>query len=95
MAYSAAKAALINFTKTLAKQLAPSIMVNAIAPGFVESPLYDRMPAELTQGFINGTLIKRYIRTSEIAESYLFLARSEIITGEVLVVDGGFTLKVA
>ncbi|MGD0750422.1 MAG: SDR family oxidoreductase [Anaerolineales bacterium] len=95
MAYSAAKAGLINFTKTLAKELAPNIFVNAIAPGFVYTHNFAEMPQELVDSFINATLIKRFIQPEEIAESYLFLARSNIITGEVLVVDGGFTLKVA
>jgi 3-oxoacyl-[acyl-carrier protein] reductase len=95
MAYSAAKAGLINFTKTLAKELAPNIFVNAIAPGFVYTHNFAKMPQELVDSFINATLIKRFIQPEEIAESYLFLARSNIITGEVLVVDGGFTLKVA
>jgi 3-oxoacyl-[acyl-carrier protein] reductase len=95
MAYSAAKAGLINFTKTLAKELAPNILVNAIAPGFVYTHNFDKMPQKLVDSFINATLIKRFIQPEEIAESYLFLAQSNIITGEVLVVDGGFTLKVA
>jgi 3-oxoacyl-[acyl-carrier protein] reductase len=95
MAYSAAKAGLINFTKTLAKELAPNIFVNAIAPGFVYTHNFAKMSQELVDSFINATLIKRFIQPEEIAESYLFLARSNIITGEVLVVDGGFTLKVA
>lgn len=95
MAYSAAKAGIINFTKTLAKQLAPSIFVNAVAPGFVYTHNYDKMPQAQKDAFINATLIKRFIKPDEIAESYLFLAHSDIITGEVLVVDGGFTLKVA
>jgi 3-oxoacyl-[acyl-carrier protein] reductase len=95
MPYSAAKAGLINFTKTLAKELAPNIFVNAIAPGFVYTQNFAKMPQELVDSFINATLIKRFIQPEEIAESYLFLARSNIITGEVLVVDGGFTLKVA
>lgn len=95
MAYSAAKAGLINFTKTLAKELAPNILVNAIAPGFVYTHNFAKMPQELVDSFINATLIKRFIQPEEIAESYLFLAQSNIITGEDLVVDGGFTLKVA
>lgn len=47
MAYSAAKAAVINFTKTLAKELAPDISVNAVAPGFVDTPYMDTISAEL------------------------------------------------
>lgn len=95
MAYSAAKAGIINFTKTLAKQLAPNIFVNAVAPGFVYTHNYASMSQEQKDAFINATLIKRFIQPNEIAEAFLFLASSDIITGEVLVVDGGFTLKVA
>jgi 3-oxoacyl-[acyl-carrier protein] reductase len=95
MAYSAAKAGVINFTKTLAKQLAPSIRVNAVAPGFVYTPNYEKMTQEQRDSFTNATLIKRFITADEIAEAYLFLAKSDIMTGQVLVVDGGFTLKMA
>jgi len=93
MAYSAAKAAMINFTKTLAKELAPEILVNAVAPGFVLTPNYDDVPQNVKNEFIDGTLIKRWISTDEIAEAFLFLARADGVTGEILVVDGGFTLK--
>lgn len=93
IAYSAAKAALINFTKTLAKQLAPTITVNAIAPGFVKTPAYRHTPSELQERFIQSTLIKRWIDGSEIADACLYLASAGAITGTVLVVDGGFTLK--
>lgn len=93
MAYSAAKAAVINFTKTLAKELAPKISVNAVAPGFVYTTSYDNMPRQLKDAFINSTLIKRWINVNEIADAFLYLANAEAVTGEVLVVDGGFTLK--
>ncbi len=93
MAYSAAKAAMINFTKTLAKELAPGILVNAVAPGFVITPNYDDVPQKVKDEFINGTLIKRWLTPEELAEAYLYLARADGVTGEVLVVDGGFTLK--
>jgi 3-oxoacyl-[acyl-carrier protein] reductase len=93
MAYSAAKAAMINFTKTLAKELAPEILVNAVAPGFVLTPNYDDVPQKVKDEFIDGTLINRWISSDEIAEAFLYLAGADGITGEVLVVDGGFTLK--
>lgn len=93
MAYSAAKAAMINFTKTLAKELAPKILVNAVAPGFVITPNYDDVPQNVKDEFIDGTLIKRWLTPGELAEAYLYLARADGVTGEVLVVDGGFTLK--
>ena len=95
MAYSAAKAALINFTKTLAKELAPHITVNAVAPGFVYTPNYDTFPQELKDAFMQATPLHRFIHVDEIAEAFLYLATANAITGEVLVVDGGFTLKQA
>ncbi len=94
MPYSAAKAAAISFTKTLAKELAPDIRVNAVAPGFVITPNYDKTPQEVKDQFIDGTLIKRWIQPQEIAGAFLYLATAEAVTGENLVVDGGFTLKV-
>jgi NAD(P)-dependent dehydrogenase (short-subunit alcohol dehydrogenase family) len=93
MAYSAAKAAMINFTKTLAKELAPAVLVNAIAPGFVNSPNYDAMSDDLKRGFLEATLLGRFIDADEIAKGIVFLADSDSITGHVLVVDGGFSLK--
>ena len=95
MAYSAAKAALINFTTTLAKELAPDITVNAVAPGFVYKPAYDNFPDELREDFVGSTLIKRFIEPHEIADAYLYLAGTPVVTGEVLVVDGGFRLKLS
>jgi len=95
MPYSASKAAVVNFTKTLAKELGPNIQVNAIAPGFVYTPNYDKAPDKVKKGFIDGTIIKRWIDVEEIAEAFLFLAKADAVTGQVIVVDGGFTLKVA
>jgi len=93
MAYSSSKAAIINFTKTLAKELAPDITVNAIAPGFVHTPPYDNFSNELKQSFTDATAIKRFIDEDEMANSYLFLAKNKAITGQVIIVDGGFSLK--
>ena len=93
IAYSAAKAALINFTKTLAKRLSPYVNVNAIAPGFVYKEMYDKFPPELRDKLINATLLKRFNTVDEIAEGFLYLATAKGITGEVLCIDGGFLLK--
>ena len=93
MAYSTAKAALISFTKTLAKELAPNITVNAVAPGFVYTPNYDNFSQELQDAFMEATPIHRFIHVDEIADAFLYLAGTTAVTGEVLVVDGGFTLK--
>jgi 3-oxoacyl-[acyl-carrier protein] reductase len=93
MAYSAAKAALINFTKTLAKDLAPHILVNAVAPGFTLTSAFDDVPDVTKDGYIEGTLIKRWLTVDEVAEAFLYLAGADGITGEVLVIDGGWSLK--
>jgi len=92
MAYSTAKAATISFTKNLAKELAPNIRVNAVAPGFTLTPNYDQ-DSPMVKGFIEGTLIKRWIKPEEIAEALLYLATAEAVTGENLIVDGGYTTQ--
>lgn len=90
MAYAAAKAATISLTKNLAKELAPNIRVNAVAPGFTLTPNYDQNDPKI-KTWIDNTLIKRWIQPEEIAEAFLYLATAEAVTGENLVVDGGYT----
>jgi 3-oxoacyl-[acyl-carrier protein] reductase len=94
MAYSAAKAAINNFTKTLAKELSPNISVNAVAPGFVRTPYIDTVSDELINNWMELIPINRFIKTEEIAKVYTFLASSPFITGSIIVADGGFTLKI-
>lgn len=93
MPYSAAKAAVVNFTKTLAKEVSPKILVNAVAPGFVYTSYFETIPKELKDQFIANTLIKRFITVDEIADAFHYLATTDAVTGSVLIVDGGFTLK--
>lgn len=95
MAYSAAKAAVNNFTKTLAKELSPNILVNAVAPGFVQSPYMDTVTDEQKNNWLANIPIKRFIMPSDLAEAYIYLAESDFMTGEILIADGGFTLKFA
>lgn len=90
MAYASAKAATISMTKNLAKELAPHIRVNAVAPGFTLTPNYDQNDPTI-KSWIDNTLIKRWIQPEEIAEAFLYLATAEAVTGENLVVDGGYT----
>jgi 3-oxoacyl-[acyl-carrier protein] reductase len=90
--YAAAKAAVNSFTRTLAKQVAPNIQVNAVAPGFVKTRTYDTMPKERLQSFMDQTYLKRWISVEEIADTFLFLAQNDAITGQVLYVDAGFML---
>lgn len=91
MAYAAAKAALVNLTKTLAQELAPNVRVNAIAPGIVETPYLSRVDPEIIAGWRQSTLIKRFVSPQEIAQAVAFLAGLEAMTGSVVVVDGGTT----
>lgn len=93
IAYSAAKAAVINFTKTLAQELAPYVQVNAVAPGFTKTTAFDRLEQEVIDGFLDTTLLKRWLTPDEVAEAFVFLAKSDGITGEVLVVDAGWNAK--
>lgn len=93
IAYSAAKAAVINFTKTLAKELAPTVAVNAVAPGLVYTPKNANMPPEAIADFIDGSLLKRWLTVEEVADAFLYLAGAEGITGQILVIDGGYILK--
>ena len=91
-AYAAFKAALENYTKNLAKNLAPNILVNAVAPGRVNTPMWDADAKEQkTLGKIH--LIQRMIEPEEIASSVLFLINNDAICGEVLTIDGGYAIS--
>lgn len=92
LGYCASKAALNNITQGLALQLAPRIFVNAVLPGFVETDNYKAFNEDLKKGWINNTPIKRFITAPELAEVYLLLATTEILTGNLIVADGGFSL---
>ena len=90
--YSAAKAALVMLTRSLARELGPEVRVNAIAPGPVlwpEQPLDDALKAEI----VGKTALKRNGSPDDIARAALFLAASApFVTGQVLAVDGGRSL---
>jgi 3-oxoacyl-[acyl-carrier protein] reductase len=90
IAYGASKAGLINLTKNLARALAPSVRVNAVAPGLVASPWTADWPEDRRQRTLAKTVLGRLIQPEEIAETMLFLAAgAPMMTGQVLVVDGG------
>jgi 3-oxoacyl-[acyl-carrier protein] reductase len=91
--YAASKAGINSFSKTLAKMVAPNIQVNAVAPGFVKTRNYDSMTKEQTDLFIEQTYLKRWVTEEEIADAFIFLAKNDAITGQVIYVDAGFTLK--
>jgi pteridine reductase len=83
------KAGVIMLTRALAKELAPDVRVNAIAPGTITMP---GDPTEWEQDFIKRAPLHRSGRPSDITETVLFLVLSKFITGQVVVVDGGRTL---
>ena len=94
--YAAAKAGIIGFTKSLAKELGPrGITVNVIAPGLIPTDLTAVMPEELRQRAIDLTPLGRLGRAEEVAYAVAFLASDEaaFITGAVLPVDGGLVMS--
>jgi 3-oxoacyl-[acyl-carrier protein] reductase len=93
MAYSVAKAAVISLTKNLAKLWAPKILVNAVAPGYVEVQKFKNYSKNSKREMIEEMRLGRFITPQEIAEAFLYLATADAVTGEILVVDGGLTLK--
>jgi pteridine reductase len=88
--YTVSKAALDSLTRILARSLAPEIRVNAIAPGFVLQS--DIVSAEEWERLIKRVPLKRPARTGEIASALEFLLKNEYITGQTIVVDGGYSL---
>ena len=95
MDYSASKAAVINLTKTMAKELAPYINVNTVAPGHTATEMTKSLPEEIKRNMIEGSYLKRMAQPEDIAKAILFLASNDadFVTGQVLLVDGGFSLK--
>ena len=83
------KAGVIMLTRILAKELAPEVRVNAIAPGTITMA---GDPPEWEEDFIKRAPLKRSGRPPDITDTVLFLVRSEFITGQVMVVDGGRSL---
>ena len=90
--YCAAKAGLIGFTKSLAREVASrQITVNAIAPGFIQTDMTDELTEEQQQGIMSQVPMARLGQAQEIASAVLFLASDSAayITGETLHVNGG------
>lgn len=95
LAYSCAKGGLVSMTKAFAKELAPKIRVNAVAPSNVMTDMTKSAGPDLIELFRQQTPLKRIADPEELAKAILFLASDDAsyITGHTLVVDGGFSLK--
>jgi 3-oxoacyl-[acyl-carrier protein] reductase len=92
--YAAAKAGLVALTRVAARELGSvNVNVNAVAPGWVESPLTEGYPAEVREQTLRETCFGRLAQPEEIAEVILFLCseKARHITGQAIVVDGGQT----
>ena len=89
--YDATKAGLISLTKNLAMEFAPEVLVNSVAPGWVDTDMNIELPKEMLDEQIERSFLKRMAEPEEIAKPILFLASDDAsyITGEVLIINGG------
>lgn len=95
VAYSASKAAIIGYTKALAKELAPSgINVNCVCPGVIDTPMNARFSKQEMLELAEQTPLGRIGKPEDVAEliSFLCSEKSDFITGQVVACDGGFSL---
>ena len=92
--YAASKAGLIGFSKSVAREVAArNIRVNCIAPGFIESDMTDVLPEKIKEASLALIPMKRFGTPEEVADVALFLAGQEYLTGQVITIDGGFTMQ--
>jgi pteridine reductase len=88
--YGAAKAGLAMLTRSLAKDLGPTIRVNGVSPGAILWPEDDGMSDKLREAIIKQTALKRAGEPEDIAAAVLFLVRdAPYVTGHIIAVDGG------
>ncbi|MGC4078321.1 MAG: 3-oxoacyl-ACP reductase FabG [Rubrivivax sp.] len=93
--YAASKFGVIGFTKTWSRELGPKgVRVNAVAPGFVATPILETIPAKVLEHMREQVPLQRLGRPEEIAAVYAFLASDEAsyVNGAVLEVSGGMTV---
>ena len=90
--YAASKAAILGFTKSLAREVASrNVTVNAVAPGYIETNMTKDLPSEATEALREAIPMQRIGQPSEVAKAVLYLASEDAgyVTGQVLQVNGG------
>lgn len=88
--YAAAKAGVVGFTKSLAREVAKhGITANVVAPGFVETALTAELSEDAKQALIERVPLGRAATAEEVAEAVRFCARASYLTGQVINIDGG------
>ena len=95
IAYAASKAGIVNITQGQAKLMAPWGRSNAVSPGTVRIGYWLQAPKEELEENLNATPLQKLVDPEDIAEAIFFLAsdKAKMITGQNLIVDGGYTLK--
>ncbi|MDI3546486.1 MAG: 3-oxoacyl-[acyl-carrier protein] reductase [Halanaerobiales bacterium] len=93
--YSASKAGVIGFTKSIARELSSrGITANAVAPGFIESHMTENLPEDVKEAMLNSIPLQRFGTQEDVANLICFLASKEAdyINGQVINVDGGMVM---
>lgn len=92
--YSASKAGVVGFTKSVAREVAArGITCNAIAPGFIETEMTAVLSDDIKKKMNEQIPLKKYGQTEDVAKAAVFLAESPYITGQVLNIDGGLVMQ--
>ncbi|MGE4583150.1 MAG: SDR family NAD(P)-dependent oxidoreductase [Sphaerochaeta sp.] len=89
--YDASKGAVLSFTRSLAKELAPEVRVNAVAPGLLKAPYLDEHNP-IRSAYENRALLKRLVDPAEVASAVGFLTRCKAMTAEVITIDCGYLM---
>jgi 3-oxoacyl-[acyl-carrier protein] reductase len=88
--YCAAKAGLIGLTKSVARELGSrGITVNAVAPGFIETDMTEKLPQAIKDKLLENIALRRYGKPQEVAELVYFVANCPYMTAQVVIIDGG------